>query len=82
MARVKKLKWQVMSRTPGRESVKAQTHLGEFWASNINGAFTVIRRHIWDNDSQDDILSYHLDMPTAKQAANDQFAALVKSLIY
>ena len=80
MAKAKKLKWNVIDKSRGSEACVAHTPLGEFWASNINGTFMVLRRHVWDNDCQDDILSEHPNWPLAKKAAYEHFSNLAQSL--
>lgn len=78
---IKPLDWEINSRKRGRQSCKAQTPLGEFWATNIHGDYKVLRRHVWDNDAQDDILSSHASWAAAKKAAQAHYETLIKTTL-
>ena len=79
MGIAKKLRWK--SRNEWRPNdIYCRTHFGEYSISDIHGIIKAIRRHVWDNDFQDDIIGCYPDYEKAKIGVQKHLDGLIKGV--
>lgn len=75
----KKLRWK--SRNEWRPNdVYCRTHFGEYCIADIHGTIKALRRHVWDNDCQDDVIGCYASYELAKEGVQKHLDTLIASI--